>query len=396
MGGYARHVLTFLRHDANRPDPTVSVTAICDPDVPRFRHEMEELRTAGLSVYANLEELLANPAVQAVWLPVPINLHRRFTIAALDAGKAVMCEKPAAGTVEDVDQMIAARNRTGHTVAIGFQDVYDPLVQDAKRRILAGELGVIQTASVWGVWPRDSQYYSRNTWAGAIRRGNDWVLDSPASNAMAHFITLLLFLLGPTQEQSALPISIEAELYRANPIENYDTCGLRITVEGGTNVLILFTHAGERECQTDAIITGNRGSLTFTGRESMTWALADQPKQHLHRVEPHGEMVRAFAGRTRGDLSCQIATLETARQHVLVINGASQAAAIYDVPAADIDAHPRGDGVVLRAIKGIESLLAQCAAEGKLPHELGTSRWTRPAAKLDLRGYTHFAGPANT
>jgi predicted dehydrogenase len=246
MGGYGKHVLRCLQQSSADPDPVVKLEAVCDPDVVRFGREMDELRAGGLSVYSSLEELLGDSKVRAVWLPVPITLHRKFTQAAVEAGKAVLCEKPAAATVDEVDQMIAARDANRQVVAIGFQDIYDPLVQDAKRRILAGELGTISNASVWGVWPRDSFYYSRNAWAGALRRGDDWVLDSPASNAMAHFIMLMLYLLGPTQETAAIPVSIEAELYRANPIENYDTCGLRVTVEGGASVLILLTHSGKK------------------------------------------------------------------------------------------------------------------------------------------------------
>ena len=366
--------------------------AVCDPDVQRFGPEMKELKNAGLKVYSNLQDLLLNQAVEAVWLPVPINLHREFTISALTAGKAVMCEKPAAGTVDDVDKMIAARDQSGLVVGIGFQDVYDPLVQQAKRRILSGELGQISSASVWGVWPRDSQYYSRNAWAGALRRGEDWVLDSPASNAMAHFITLLLYLLGSEQETAAIPVSIEAELYRANPIENYDTCGLRITVESGATILVLLTHAGQVECQTDSIITGTRGTLSFAGRESMTWSVENKPRQTQSRSEPHADMVRCFTGRVRGRSDCALATLETSRQHAVVINGASQAAMVHDVPPADVETVQRPGVATLRSIRDIESVLEQCAAQGKLPHESGLLRWTQPASRLDLRGYTHFAG----
>jgi predicted dehydrogenase len=391
IGGYGGHILSTLRASSSGVNPPVKLMAVCDPDVNRFKLEMNALREAGLSVYTKLDDLLNDTTVQAVWLPVPINLHTPFTLAALDAGKAVMCEKPAAGTVDEVDRMIAARDRTGLLVAIGFQDIYDPLVQDAKRRILAGEIGSISNASVWGVWPRDSHYYSRNTWAGALRRGDDWVLDSPASNAMAHFITLLLFLMGPTQEESAVPISIEAELYRANPIENYDTCGLRITIEGGGTLLVLLTHAGRRECPTECVLTGSKGTLSFDGRDAMAWSINGKT-QSLRRVEPHADMVRSFAGRFQGDPSSPIATLETAWHHTVVINGASQAAAVKDIPQTCIESVHRSSGAILHAINGIETVLAECAAGGKLLHESGLCAWTKPPAKLDLRGYRHFEG----
>jgi predicted dehydrogenase len=392
MGGYARQVLHFLRDSEAEANPPVSLKAICEPDVAKFAGEMKELRSSGLEVYTDLHSLLANKQVQAVWLPVPIMLHRQFTLAALDAGKAVLCEKPAAATVDEVDEMIAARDRSGHVVAVGFQDIYDPLVQDAKRRILSGELGKITRASVWGVWPRDSRYYGRNNWAGALRRNGQWVLDSPVSNAMSHFITLLLYLLGPTQETAATPVSIEAELYRANDIENYDTCGLRVITDGGVSVLILLTHAGKTECPTDLVVTGNRGTVAFGGRESVTWTVDGQAQTHP-RLEPFGDMIRSFCRCVAGDQSAPIATLEIARQHAVVTNGASTAAELHQVAENFIETIHRPEQANLRAILNIESILAACATQNKLPHESGLCKWSRPAAMLDLRDYHHFSGP---
>jgi predicted dehydrogenase len=381
-----------LQDSASEKNPPVILCAVCDPDMVRFKAEMDEFREKGVSVYTRLEDLLADKQVQAVWLPVPITLHRKFTVAALEAGKSVLCEKPAAPTVDDVDQMIAARDRSKRVVAIGFQDVYDPLVQDAKRRILAGELGKVSHASVWGVWPRDSFYYGRNTWAGAQQQNGEWVLDSPASNAMAHFIMLMLYLMGPTQETSAVPISIEAELYRANAIESYDTCGLRVTVEGGATLLILLTHAGQTECPTDVVLKGERGTLSFTGRESLTWSVGGTSVTH-ERDQPFASMIRAFAGRVVGDVQSTIATLEFARQHVLVVNGAASASDVYDIPADYIETLHHSNGGTSKAIIGIESVLATCAATGKLPHESGICPWTKPSASMDLKNYKHFTGP---
>jgi predicted dehydrogenase len=108
---------------------------------------------------------------------------------------------------------------------------------------LHGELGSPREATVLACWPRNSSYYARTNWAGMMKRGGTWILDSPANNALAHQIHLTLFLLGPTQHAAATPISVEAELYRVNPIENYDTCSLRVTLDNGARVLVLFTHA---------------------------------------------------------------------------------------------------------------------------------------------------------
>src|SRR5688500_7814725 len=144
--------------------------------------------------------------------------------------------------------MIAARDRTGLPVAIGFQDMYQPSVAVLKQRLVAGEFGRVLGARVIGCWPRSERYFGRNDWAGRLRRDGRWVLDSPVSNALAHFLHLALFLLGPTREQSAKPTAVAAELYRANRIENYDTCTMRFTVkgpgvQGEIPLFIAYTHA---------------------------------------------------------------------------------------------------------------------------------------------------------
>ena len=88
-------------------------------------------------VFARWEDLLAHPA-EAVWLPLPIPLHRPYTEQALAAGKAVLCEKPAAGCVQDLDAMQDAQSRAGLPVAIGFQDIYEPTTLALKRALLDG------------------------------------------------------------------------------------------------------------------------------------------------------------------------------------------------------------------------------------------------------------------
>ena len=62
-----------------------------------------------------------------------------------------------------------------------------------------------------------------------MQRDGRWVMDSPAANALSHFLQLPLYLLGPSMNQAATPVKVEAELYRANSIENYDTCSIRAT-----------------------------------------------------------------------------------------------------------------------------------------------------------------------
>jgi len=64
-------------------------------------------------------------------------------------------------------------------------------------------------------------YFRRNDWVGRIRTdAGHCVFDSPANNAAAHYLHIMLYLLGATREGAAMPASVQAETYRANAIEN--------------------------------------------------------------------------------------------------------------------------------------------------------------------------------
>jgi predicted dehydrogenase len=391
LGGYAEHICGLLQEYGNGEAAPVQLAAVWDPEIAAHEAKAASLRAAGVRIFSEYEELLSD-GIEALWLPVPIDLHRSYTLKALAAGKAVMCEKPAAGSVDDVDAMIAARDRAELPVAIGYQDIYDPITLQIKRQLLDGEIGTIQSVVVWGCWPRSEAYFGRSAWAGRFQRDGTWILDSPANNAMSHFINLALFLVGPTERESAQPLQVEAELYRANDIENYDTCGLRIMAP--MPVLVLLTHACATLVEPHIELHGSAGRLRYQAFESAE-IHGRRGRQHLplDAGGVRGAMVDRFARWIRGSLGSDlVATLEVARAPVVTINGASEATPVVQIP----DAHRKDlidRGSTLRTIDGIEAAFERCAAAAQMPHESGQCPWSSPPGTRDLRGYNHFAGP---
>lgn len=394
LGNYAGGACRLLEADATRSDAAVRLAAVCEPDPRLHADRIAELRGRGVSVLERYEDLLQQD-IEALWLPLPIALHRPFTEQALAAGKAVLCEKPAAGSVQDVDAMIRARDRVGGTVCIGFQDAYLPQAMRMKRLLRDGAIGRIESATLIACWPRGDRYYGRSRWAGAVAQGDTWVLDSPAGNAVAHYIHLGLFLLGGTPESAAEPAAVEAELYRARPIENYDTASLRVTLADGTPFLILLTHACAEQVDTRLEFQGTAGQAAFLPeRECRVTAADGSVRMHEACPDARAEMVRRFARQVRGEPSeAGVATLETARAHVVVVNGASEASAVLDVPE---DAVRHATSIYqdqVRAIAGIEAAMEACAVRRQMLHESGQVTWSRPAGRCDVRGYRLFRGP---
>ncbi|MBK7256336.1 MAG: Gfo/Idh/MocA family oxidoreductase [Ignavibacteriae bacterium] len=153
------------------------------------------LQQEGVVLYESVEQFMSSGIRTADVLTVPIGIHEHVpvSIAAMEAGLHVYCEKPVAGTVQEVDQLIAARDRTGRHCVIGFQHIYSNSLRQLKARIQGGRLGSLTRATLFSGWPRSKQYFTRNEWTGKLRIGQDWILDSPANNANAHYLLNILY-----------------------------------------------------------------------------------------------------------------------------------------------------------------------------------------------------------
>jgi predicted dehydrogenase len=102
----------------------------------------------GIAVHASYEALLADPGIDAVYIPLPNHMHVEWTLKTLAAGKHVLTEKPIALKAREIDQIIAARDRTGLLAAEAYMIVHHPQWQRAKEWYEAGEIGKLVHADV--------------------------------------------------------------------------------------------------------------------------------------------------------------------------------------------------------------------------------------------------------
>lgn len=97
--------------------------------------------------YANFDTIINNPDIDCVYIVLPVGLHTEYTIRALKAGKHVLCEKPMASTVQECEAMIAAAKSANRQLGVAYRVHFEPTNIEARRRIAAGDIGVVRYGS---------------------------------------------------------------------------------------------------------------------------------------------------------------------------------------------------------------------------------------------------------
>jgi predicted dehydrogenase len=95
----------------------------------------------GLKVHGSYEDLLADPEVEAVYIPLPNHLHVEWSLKAIEAGKHVLCEKPMTMHASEFDRLIEARDRSGLIVAEAYMIVHHPQWIRARELVQGGAIG---------------------------------------------------------------------------------------------------------------------------------------------------------------------------------------------------------------------------------------------------------------
>jgi predicted dehydrogenase len=125
-----------------RTNPEAAVVAVAARDPERARRFAA--KHAVPNVHATYDELLHDAQIDAIYNPLPNGLHARWTIAALEAGKHVLCEKPFTSNAAEAESVAAAAEQTDRVVMEAFHYRYHPLAQRMLDIVESGELGVVQ------------------------------------------------------------------------------------------------------------------------------------------------------------------------------------------------------------------------------------------------------------
>ncbi|WP_029215081.1 Gfo/Idh/MocA family protein [Kallotenue papyrolyticum] len=121
---------------------TGQVVAIASRD--RARAEALAREQTIPQVYDSYEALLASDQVDAVYIPLPNSEHRRWTLAAAEAGKHILCEKPLAVTAAEAEEMVIAAQRAGVVLAEAFMYRHHPLTRKVLELLRSGAIGELR------------------------------------------------------------------------------------------------------------------------------------------------------------------------------------------------------------------------------------------------------------
>jgi predicted dehydrogenase len=164
--GFARKTMAPAINEARRS----RLAAIATRDAARAAPFAEI--APGLRVHDSYEALLADPAIDAVYIPLPNALHVDWSIRAAQAGKAVLCEKPIALQDSDFDRLIAARDTTGRLIAEAWMPAHHPQWRKVRDLIAGGALGRLHTvtgAFTYGLADPTNIRLSADLAGGALR-----------------------------------------------------------------------------------------------------------------------------------------------------------------------------------------------------------------------------------
>lgn len=368
----------------------VFIQGAVDP-YPERSELYPELKRLDIPVFSSLEDLyLRRPNPELTVISSPIHCHVGQSSLALQNGSHVLCEKPLSTAVQDADALIRLESKSKNWILIGYQWSFSDAIQSLKKDVLKGSFGSPQRFKTLCLWHRDLYYYHRCDWAGKIKTPEGiWILDSPANNAMAHFLHNLLYLAGNEQYSSSSPVEITAEAYRAYPIENYDTVVCRVLTQNSIEILFYASHAVKDDAGpmfqlefTDAEVSFDHsiGIIKAVGKNGKVKKYGSPDLFPMKKLE-----YAINAVRKRAPILCGP---EAARAQTLSINGIQESIpGIIDFPDSMIDKTQKNS----RDVSGLENMLMRCYTNNMLPSEAGLT-WARKGKRIKLDSYSYFPG----
>lgn len=232
----------------------VALRAVCDIDKEKLQKAMEAQRVDGC---ADWHDLIGRDDIDAVHICVPHNLHAEISIAALRAGKHVLCEKPMGVSLREAQAMEAAALESGKTLTVCFQNRYNGASKRMEEVIGSGALGKMLGGSAFVTWNRAEPYYQNSPWRGKWETEGGSVL----INQAVHTLDLLRWLAGDLKLRDC---TMSAKRL-AETIETEDTCDMLLTDSAGGRFLFYASNCGVNNLPVQMHLLFEKGEMHLDG-----------------------------------------------------------------------------------------------------------------------------------
>ena len=232
--------------------------------------------------FYSLEEMLADPEIDAVSVTTPSGAHLDPALAAISAGKHVLIEKPMEITEERIETLIKAARQNGVLLCGIFQSRFQDASRLLKQAVEEGRFGTITLADAQFKWYRTQEYYDSGAWRGT------WALDGGGvlMNQGIHAIDLLLYLMGDPVEVTGCTATLAHER-----IEVEDAAVATLRFKNGALGIIEGTTGAYPGSPKRIEICGTKGQAVLEEDSITKWEFAQE--------WPEDEEIRSrFAART--------------------------------------------------------------------------------------------------
>ena len=239
------------------------LVAICDSNAERAN----KLASAfPATVYASLDAMLADPAVDVVSVLTPNHLHHDAVMACAKAGKHVITEKPPAMSLTETDAMIEACRRAGLRFGCTVQCRVRKAVQAVKQALAEGRFGRLLHADASMKFFRTEEYYHSDPWRSSRRSGAGVTVQHAF-----HYIDLLVYLAGPFA-------SVEAKMTNLShpSVKLEDTLLAFVTYTSGAQGVVQASTAMYPGTDIRIEINGTDGTAIVVGERIDTWKFRDE------------------------------------------------------------------------------------------------------------------------
>jgi predicted dehydrogenase len=253
--------------------PNAELVAIADIDTDKGNKLAADFSVP--QVYASYEEMLKRDDIDAITIAVPSGFHADVAVAAAQAGKHILCEKPLDITSDSMTRMIAAVRKANVKMGCVFQRRLTPASIVAKKAIEEGKLGKLVLGDAYQKNYRSPQYFKSAGWRGT------WAVDGGGAlmNQGVHGIDLIQWLMGDVQSVFAYSAPLVRE------IEVEDTAVAVVKYKDGAFGVIQGTTSVYPGQESRFELHGEKGTIIFDDSGFKQWKFADR-EEEMPKVAP--------------------------------------------------------------------------------------------------------------